>query len=745
MADDDAAALLVRLEARIDRFEKAMKDASGAADKQTKKIEDRFSRLNKQLSREFEGIGRDLSREIGGFGNVLGALGPGGVAAAIGIGAAVAAIYALVQGAHELASEAGRIKDLSDTLGLTTTQVQALTDAGSKFALTDDKIAAALQRFSASMNEFREGNGALFRIIQQIDPALAEQLALARDLGKEIDILGKVYEKAGTRATALSRAAFGRTGFIFGELIKDIGRGGGIENLTAEFARSGDALDENLIKRVTILKREIDDMAGDAKKNFESIYSEKLLQSQKQSTELWLEFSRAAKNFTISDDLRKWLDSLGKKVPSFISDLSIIPELSAVAEVWQRIFTLQADVRKGAAPKPGSPDFIGPTLPTAAQTVGAGFSQADFAQRRQNIEAEIALLAQGANSLRTLITTATDPKDIKRYTAQYQEATEQISEKKKALLEFKTNIREKDIKILGDAATQTEKYQFEQSRLQVQMDKTGVSQSVVNRALEAFRFAQEQANFAVRSSLGIVSEEEIVKQRLAVLERQRALGLSLSATEAVRAEAIIRKEARDTYEQLQVRASQYPQLTRLALDYANTNKQLDQVLTNTMSNVENAFADAILGAKSFGDAVKSVVNAILADLIKLSVRQTITGPLISGLLGILGDGTGLGITGTATGVARASGGPVQQGRGYWVGEEGPEWFEPKQTGTILPNGVSPPAGSSGVSVVFHNDFRGADPGSESRIERQINDLRRSIPGMVVSTVRDARRRSVSGV
>lgn len=52
------------------------------------------------------------------------------------------------------------------------------------------------------------------------------------------------------------------------------------------------------------------------------------------------------------------------------------------------------------------------------------------------------------------------------------------------------------------------------------------------------------------------------------------------------------------------------------------------------------------------------------------------------------------------GGARASGGPVSAGKGYLVGERGPELFMPKSSGSIVPNG------GGGVQIVV-NDQRGA--------------------------------------
>jgi TP901 family phage tail tape measure protein len=51
------------------------------------------------------------------------------------------------------------------------------------------------------------------------------------------------------------------------------------------------------------------------------------------------------------------------------------------------------------------------------------------------------------------------------------------------------------------------------------------------------------------------------------------------------------------------------------------------------------------------------------------------------------------------GLFRASGGPVHMGRPYIVGERGPEWFVPRQSGTIIPNGAG---GGNTRSVTIEN-------------------------------------------
>ncbi len=63
------------------------------------------------------------------------------------------------------------------------------------------------------------------------------------------------------------------------------------------------------------------------------------------------------------------------------------------------------------------------------------------------------------------------------------------------------------------------------------------------------------------------------------------------------------------------------------------------------------------------------------------------------------------ITGAVPG--RASGGPVSSGSPYLVGENGPEYFVPSQSGTIMPHGTSP-GGGTAITLNFSGSFFGTD-------------------------------------
>jgi hypothetical protein len=110
----------------------------------------------------------------------------------------------------------------------------------------------------------------------------------------------------------------------------------------------------------------------------------------------------------------------------------------------------------------------------------------------------------------------------------------------------------------------------------------------------------------------------------------------------------------------------------------------------------SALEDAITSGASFSDVLKGVES----DLIRMITRLLIVIPLqetLSGLFsgGSSGGGGIAGLLGGLFGGAKASGGPVQTGKAFLVGEKGPEMFVPSSNGRIIPNG----AGQSRSSVV----------------------------------------------
>lgn len=98
--------------------------------------------------------------------------------------------------------------------------------------------------------------------------------------------------------------------------------------------------------------------------------------------------------------------------------------------------------------------------------------------------------------------------------------------------------------------------------------------------------------------------------------------------------------------------------------------------------IDNALARAVTTGKLGFDDLKRVALAAMAQIAQASLRALFSAP------GGGGGGAGL-LNGLSTLVAsllgapgRATGGPVSAGRGYVVGERGPELFVPSSSGRI---------------------------------------------------------------
>ena len=135
-------------------------------------------------------------------------------------------------------------------------------------------------------------------------------------------------------------------------------------------------------------------------------------------------------------------------------------------------------------------------------------------------------------------------------------------------------------------------------------------------------------------------------------------------------------------------------------------------------NIEDSIMRMTQGLMSFKDVVGNVFKYVAMEM----VRANIAKPLASSLSGILtgsadyggkGDGGVLGsIFGSFLG-KRATGGNVNAGQPYMVGERGAELFVPKGSGDIVPNNKM--GGSTVVNVTYAPQVNALDPRTASTV------------------------------
>lgn len=120
----------------------------------------------------------------------------------------------------------------------------------------------------------------------------------------------------------------------------------------------------------------------------------------------------------------------------------------------------------------------------------------------------------------------------------------------------------------------------------------------------------------------------------------------------------------------------------------NIDEEIEAVHVSGLEHLNDGLTDAIMGARSLGEVFHNVAGSIIADLLRIAIQQQLIKPLADMLFGG-GGGAGGGLFGSIlTGVfggARASGGPVDAGKAYLIGERGPELWVPPGAGDVVPN------------------------------------------------------------
>jgi hypothetical protein len=119
----------------------AIREVAAQLDKTDKAAKETKQSLAGAFSGEIEGRMQSLSGSAGGLGNVLAGLGPHGLAAAAGIGAAVASLGTMASLVNDLAQAGGALADLSAKAAISTDALQEYAYAGSMVGLSTEQIA----------------------------------------------------------------------------------------------------------------------------------------------------------------------------------------------------------------------------------------------------------------------------------------------------------------------------------------------------------------------------------------------------------------------------------------------------------------------------------------------------------------------------------------------------------------------------------------------------------------------------
>lgn len=150
--------------------------------------------------------------------------------------------------------------------------------------------------------------------------------------------------------------------------------------------------------------------------------------------------------------------------------------------------------------------------------------------------------------------------------------------------------------------------------------------------------------------------------------------------------------------------------------------------TDTMAN---NMTDAIMTFAQTGKMeFKSFANAVIQDMVRIMITESITRPIAGAFTGVISSGIGamFGGGGAAGGAAvagaAAAGGPVYGGRSYLVGEKGPEIMTTRSNGSVIPNDEI-----SGGNVIINFSITAMDSAS---VSQHLQKHKAEISGIVES-------------
>jgi len=242
----------------------------------------------------------------------------------------------------------------------------------------------------------------------------------------------------------------------------------------------------------------------------------------------------------------------------------------------------------------------------------------------------------------------------------------------------------------------------------------------VNAELNKLIAAQNDAE----SGGGLMPLEEIVIDSSddVVEEVERVAGATRSVADAA-------EDATDNIEDMLTRIIEAsPALQQLGFDAEG----LRSVMGTVQSSMENAFMGMLDGTATAGDAFRAMAADIIRELYRVLVVQRLVGSFSAGGGGIMGS-----LFGALGG--RASGGPVQAGQPYTVGEHGRELFVPSTSGRVLSAAQTQNAMRGDGGVTIHQTFQFSANGDDS-VKRIIAQEAPKIAALTQKQIVDQRRR-----
>jgi hypothetical protein len=555
------------------------------------------SKTHAAALQELSAAAASSASSLGTVGAILVRLGPAGIAAGAALAAVAGAMTLASKAALDLAEKAGRIRDLSETTGFTTDQLQALNRVAAQTGVDAGQLGSGLERFAASMDEVQDRTGKAFEALQGINPALARQVSNARSAAEAWDLVAKALAQADVQQRAvLSRALFGRGGTGIARVLGGTAEAGGINQFVAAM-RQADLITQEQVKHWDDLGDTINENLRQAQQNIVATFAGPTLEALKTATEALRDMSAAIQQTNWDDFLSFW-QKWGAIIPV------IGPPLFVIANAIKLIQSFRGET-------PATMPEAVPGLPPV-QRISEGFEAINALRDAQEQQRRTAIQAANDNQryINALGGTATPAEQLRNKIIQLNKdvaenriTADQAAEASKRLnAEFGNSRARANAAAIGEAATVTEKYREQVRQLQEQFAKGEISADAMRRGIQ-----------------GLADESTV-----SALERQVSV-LGDAATQAEKTEAAIARL------NLQFKTEQITLDTynRKLMQLNPVFKTVQDAIADLGSAMAQAFIQGADAAEAFNASLKSIASTAASEAIRNLIRGDIVGAGIS--------------------------------------------------------------------------------------------------------------------
>ena len=139
-----------------------------------------------------------------------------------------------------LADHAGKLVDLSDSIGITVTGLQALQEAASQVGVSEEQLSTQLEKFSAVLGNLRDSNKGTIETFDRLGEGFAQQVANATSFEEALNLVYAQVNKLDTAAkSAALKELFGKGATGQGRIAQLISDAQGIQGFLAQMDKAG--------------------------------------------------------------------------------------------------------------------------------------------------------------------------------------------------------------------------------------------------------------------------------------------------------------------------------------------------------------------------------------------------------------------------------------------------------------------------------------------------------------------------